>query len=118
MTNGGSISVCGGTFLDPGGTGNYAGGSSTWTYTICNPSSGQPIYLNFTSMNLWSNSCIWGASVDRLRIFDGTNTSGTLLGSWTNSQNPGTVVGSSGCLTIEFRRQNLGGFLCSSNYTK
>ena len=115
LTNGGSISSCSGTFYDPGGAGNYAGGTSDWTYTICNPSSGQPIYLQFTSFNLWSNSCLFGASVDELIIFDGPNTSSPQIGAYSNSNSPGTVVGTGGCLTFIFRRENFGGFLCSNN---
>jgi len=115
MTNGGSISACSGTFYDPGGTGNYSGGTSDWTYTICNPTPGQPIYLQFSSFNLWSNSCIWGASVDELIIYNGPNTSSPLIGSYNNSNSPGLVTGTNGCITFLFRRENLGGLGCSSN---
>jgi gliding motility-associated-like protein len=115
MTNGGSSSACSGTFLDPGGTSNYSGQSSIWTYTICNPNPSQPIYVDFTSFSLWRNFCIWGASIDRLRVFNGSNTSAPLLGSWQENQNPGTIVGTGGCLTFEFTRQDLGGFLCDNN---
>lgn len=115
MSNGGSASSCSGTFYDPGGTGNYSGGSSNWTYTICNPNPGQPLYISFSSFNLWSNSCVWGASVDELFIYNGPSTASPLIGAYSNSNSPGSVVGSSGCLTFRFLRENLGGLGCSSN---
>lgn len=116
MSNGGSSSSCTGTFLDPGGAGNYAGGSSDWTYTICNPTSGQPLYMTFTSFDLWSNSCLFGASVDELFVYNGPNTSSPQIGVYSdNSGSPTTIVGASGCITFRFHRENLGGFLCSSN---
>ena len=114
MSNGGSISQCSGTFLDPGGASNYSGGSSTWTYTICNPTPGQPIYVDFTSFSLWSNSCIWGASIDELKIYNGSTTA-NLIGSYSDNSSPGLVVGSSGCLTFEFIREDLGGLFCDNN---
>lgn len=116
MSNGGSTSSCSGTFLDPGGAGNYAGGSSDWTYTICNPTAGQPIYMTFTSFDLWSNSCVWGASVDELFVYNGPNTGSPQIGVYSdNTGAPTTVVGTGGCITFRFHRENLGGLGCSSN---
>ena len=116
MSNGGSTSSCTGTFLDPGGAGNYAGGSSDWTYTICNPTAGQPIYLSFSMFDLWSNSCIWGASVDELFIYNGPNTASPLIGTYSdNTSAPTNISGTSGCITVRFHRENLGGLGCSSN---
>ena len=115
MSNLGSISSCSGTFLDPGGASNYSGGTSTWTYTICNPTPGQPIYVDFTTFSLWSNSCIiWEASIDELKIYNGSTTA-NLIGSYSDNSSPGLVVGSSGCLTFEFIREDFGGFLCDNN---
>ena len=117
MTNGGSTTSCQGTFLDPGGTGNYSGGNSTWTHTVCGDVAGQPLYLTFTSFNLWSNDCVWGESVDELFIYDGpTTASPQIPGSpFSDGENPGNVLGTSGCLTFRFVREDNGGFLCAEN---
>lgn len=114
MSNGGSATTCSGTFFDPGGTAFYPGANNTWTYTICNPTPAQAIYLRFTLFSLWRNQCILGASIDRVRIFNGPNTGSPVIGTYTENTSPGIVTGSSGCLTIEFRRQG-GGGLCQSN---
>src|SRR5690625_3486854 len=116
MTNGGSDQVCSGTFYDPGGTGNYTGGSSTMVHTICTDTPGEYIRAVFTAFDLWSNSCVWDASVDRLRFYDGPNTSSPLIANYRDNHGLGaSVIGISGCLTFEFTRQDKGGVLCASN---
>lgn len=116
MTNGGNDQTCSGTFYDPGGTGNYAGGSSTMVHTICTDTPGEYIQAVFTAFDLWSNSCVWDASVDRLRIYDGPNTSSPLIANYRDNQGLGAyVIGISGCLTFEFTRQDKGGWGCASN---
>lgn len=116
MSNGGSISSCSGTFLDPGGAGNYTGGNSDWTYTICNPTAGQPIYVDFNSFDLWKNSCVWGVSKDELFVYNGPNTSSPQIAVYAdNTTPPNVITGSSGCLTFRFHRENLGGLGCASN---
>lgn len=116
MTNGGNDQTCSGTFYDPGGTGNYAGGSSTMVHTICTDTPGEYIQAVFTAFDLWSNGCLWGASVDRLRIYDGPNTSSPLIANYRDNQGLGAyVIGISGCLTFEFTRQDKGGAGCASN---
>lgn len=116
MTDGGNDVTCSGTFLDPGGTGNYAGGDNTIVHTICSATPGEFLLMDFTSFDLFSNGCIWGASVDRLYIYDGPNTTSTLIGSYRDNElNGQTIVGSSGCLTFRFVREDEGGFGCSDN---
>jgi gliding motility-associated-like protein len=114
LSDGGSATTCTGVFLDPGGNSNYSGETSTWTYTICNSTPGQPIYVDFNTFSLWSNSCIWGASVDELNIYNGSGTT-NLIGSYVENNNPGLVIGTAGCLTFQFVRQDFGGFLCDAN---
>ncbi len=114
MLNGQTINSCSGVFMDPGGTSNYSGGSSTVTTTICNPDRGDQIFVDFASFNLWSNSCIWGASVDQLLIYEGVGTAGRLINSYSNTNSPGMVFGN-GCLTFVFIRQDRGGWLCDRN---
>lgn len=121
MSNGGNISACSGTFMDPGGTGNYTGGASTWTYTICSGTPGDPVYLTFPSMNLFVSTGILGCTdQDQLRIFDGNTATGTQIpGSpFTGTATPGNVYGLSGCITIQFVRTAGGSgglFGCSAN---
>jgi len=116
MTNGGNSSVCGGTFYDPGGTGNYSGGNSTITHTICSSTPGEFPQINFTSFNLFSNGCVWGTSVDRLYVYDGPNTSSPLIGNYRDTDlNGQTILGASGCLTFRFVRENNGGLGCANN---
>lgn len=110
MSNGGSASSCSGTFLDPGGSGNYTSGNSTWNYTICNPAAPSPIYIDFTSFSL-RNPLL--CSSDVLRIYNGPSTASPLIGSYTGTASPGLVVGTSGCLTFQFQRYGTG-FFCSS----
>lgn len=120
MTNGGNNSTCDATFYDIGGTGNYPAPSSngqTVVHTICNSGTG-PIWAVFTQFNLWKNSCVWGASIDKLKIYNGPSTASPLIGTFTGTDlnSAGSIIeGSSGCLTFEFIRENKGGLGCSSN---
>jgi len=132
MTDGGSISACEGTFYDPGGTGNYTpppkgfivgvGGESVYTYTICNKLYGKPITVTFNSFSLFANNCLGGyvesaLTKDKLEIYDGSNTSAPKIGNkYEKNQSPGTVVGSSGCLTFKLILDQVGnGSACDEN---
>jgi gliding motility-associated-like protein len=119
MSNGGSASSCSGTFLDPGGNGNYAGGNlANMTYTICNPNAGQPLYMDFNIFNLWDNGCLGGltATRDYLRIYDGPNASSPQIGEYRDQNTPSVITATSGCFTFVFDRNNVGFLsLCSSN---
>lgn len=92
-----TINTCGGTFYDPGGTGNYANSQALMTMTICS-NNGGPVSLNFTGFPFQVET-----SFDFLRIYNGTGTGGTML--W-NSQtaggttNPGVITSTGSCLTI------------------
>jgi subtilase family serine protease len=92
-----SYTTCTGTLYDDGGPGNaysnYANGSVT-----LNPATiGNKIKLDFTSFSL-------EPSYDYLYIYDGTSVSAPLIGTYTGSNLPGTVYGSSssGALTVRF----------------
>ena len=94
---GAQIIECGGTILDPGGTGNYADGLDV-TQTICAATPGECLSLTFTSFGT-ENCC------DYLRIYDGPSIAGDLLGEWRGTVGPGTVISSdptTGCLTLVF----------------
>lgn len=117
MTNGGSSTTCDATFLDPGGTGDYPGGSGTTTYTICGDVAGQPLYLTFLSFSLWGNNCAFGQSDDQLYLYDGPNTSSPLIAGspFEGTNTPGYVLGTSGCVTFRFVREDNGGLFCATN---
>lgn len=109
MTDGGSASSCTGTFLDPGGAGNYPNANSTWTYTICNPAAPAAIYVDFSSFSLGTGGGFF-CSQDVVTIYNGPSTASPLIGSYTGSNNPGMIVGSTGCITIR-----LVGRSCTNN---
>lgn len=88
------------TYYDPGGTGNY-GNNQLGTLTI-NPSSvGQMVQINFGAgaFDIEPNG---GGCYDWIRIYDGTTTGAPLLGTYCNSNVPGTITSTTGSLTIVF----------------
>lgn len=96
MPSSGSTTACSGTFLDPGGAGNYAD-NLNYTYTICPSTVGQVLQVVFTAYS--TESCC-----DYLAIYNGNNTSAPLIGTYYGTTSPGTVTGTSagGCLTFVF----------------
>ncbi len=114
MTNGGSATTCTGTFLDPGGWGNYGSNVPNSNYTICNPIPGQPIYVDFTSFHLWANGCVI-PSYDELFIYNGNSTTAPLIGVYNRQNGPtSTIMGTTGCITFRYVRDS-GTFLCAAN---
>ena len=84
-----------GNFYDSGGpTGNYS--DDERTLTRIQTAGATSITLNFTAFNTELN---W----DFLYIYDGATTSAPLIGQYTGTTSPGTVVSSGGSLLIEFR---------------
>lgn len=95
LTSGSSSSTdCIGILYDSGGMNNYQNNTNS-IFTI-NVSGANSITLNFESFNFENN-------YDYLQIYDGPNTSSTLIGSYTgtNLPNGGTIVSSSGSITIQ-----------------
>ena len=92
----GSATTCTGTIYDNGGTSDYSN-STNGSYTIYPQTAGTFVSLTFTSFTVESG-------FDNLYIYDGTNTSAPLIGTYTGSVSPGTVysTGSSGALTLQF----------------
>ena len=89
--------ICGGNFVDSGGTtGNYNDNANI-TITICPTTAGDLVTVSFTSFSM--ESCC-----DSLRIYDGNSTAGTLLGTYTGTTLPPTFTSSAanGCLTFLF----------------
>lgn len=90
-----TLTQCGGTFADPGGTGNYAANSNC-TQTICPGTAGQCVTIQFTAFNLENN-------FDFLRIYNGSTVSpATLVATYTGTTVPPQITSTSGCLTLVF----------------
>lgn len=106
-----SINACSGGFLDSGGQGasGYQNNENL-TSVICSDIPGESISLQWITANL---STAGTAPVDRIRIWDGDNTSAPLIGEYTGTQLQGQIVSASstnptGCLTVQFTSNNTG----------
>ncbi len=95
MTDGVTVNTCSDTFFDPGGLANYSNNQDI-VYTICPDSANNYISVDFTTFDVRGG--------DFLYIYEGTNTSGTLIGQYDNGDIPAIINSSdgSGCLTFRF----------------
>lgn len=103
----GTISLCSGTLLDPGGTANYPNNSNVTT-TICSASAGANIQLTFNSFNTELN-------FDDLTIYDGQTTAAPILGTYGGILPVFSIQATNptGCLTLVFQSDagtNFAGF--------
>jgi hypothetical protein len=99
-TNGTTITTCAGNFYDSGGAGGKYKTLENYTVTFCATSPDDKIVLNFSSFNLKDQYA-------KMYIYDGANTSGTLLGTYTGGGSPGSIASIGGnCLTIKFTSDN------------
>jgi PKD repeat protein len=90
-----TVTTATGSFTDTGGEGaNYA--NDERYFTLIQPAGATSITLNFTSFNTEAN---W----DYLYIYDGATNTSPLIGTYTGTNSPGTVVSSGGSILIEFR---------------
>lgn len=91
------LTLCSGTLYDTGGpTGNYR--IDEYSVKVLTPATpGSKLQLTFTSFSLENG-------FDRLYIYDGDNTTAPLIGNYTGTTSPGTVVAtnSAGQLTLVF----------------
>lgn len=96
LTGTNSVTTCAGTVYDHAGAGIYSN-SANGTLTIYPATTGAYVSLSFVSFSTESG-------YDNLRIYDGTSTAATLIGSWTGSALPGNVYATngSGALTLNF----------------
>ncbi len=106
MTNG-TINNCSGTFLDPGGLGNYPNNANITT-TICPGTAGASVKLAFSFFNSEMN-------FDDLTIYNGNTTAAPILGVYSGLLPAFSVQASnpSGCLTLVFQSDagtNFAGF--------
>ena len=88
--------VCGGNYVDSGGTGADYSNNATLTTVICPSATTDAVTVAFTSFNL--------AAGDTMAIYDGDTTGATLLGTYTGTALPPTYTSTapSGCLTFQF----------------
>ena len=94
MTNG-SISGCSGTFYDSGGSGGSYSNSESYTFTICPSTPGDAVIVDFSAFDIESG-------FDNLYIYNGSTTGAPLIGQYTGTNSPGTVVATNDCLTFVF----------------
>ncbi|MCS6917966.1 MAG: CUB domain-containing protein [Chitinophagales bacterium] len=89
-----SVTTCGGTFYDSGGSGaNYSDNANlTMTFTSSN---GECLTFTFTSFHTQAGN-------DILTIYDGPNTSAPVIGNFSGTKSPGTIVSSTSSLTFKF----------------
>lgn len=87
---------CGSTVQDPGGNGNY-GNYANYVQTFCPDSPGEVVSLEFTQFG--TEACC-----DFLTVYNGPSTASPVLGTFSGTGLPGTLVSTdpSGCLTIRF----------------
>lgn len=91
---GGTVNTCSGSFYDGGGvSGNY-GNNQNVTTTFCS-NAGNCLQVAFSSFNTELN-------YDLLYIYNGSSTASPLIGTYTGTNSPGTIIASSGCLTFRF----------------
>ncbi|MDQ3045964.1 MAG: hypothetical protein M3R27_00325, partial [Bacteroidota bacterium] len=93
-----SISTCSGTFYDNGGTGNYSN-NCNGIQTFCSTSG--MIQFVFSSF-------ITRDASDYLKIYDGPTTASTLIGTYSGTTSPGTILSTGTCITFEFVSNNSG----------
>jgi hypothetical protein len=90
-----NVSTCSGTFYDSGGLFGEYQDNEFYTYTICSSSSGDCIKLDFLTFQTESG-------LDVLSVYDGPNTLSPLLGTYSGSTLPPSLISTSGCLTFVF----------------
>lgn len=84
-----------GTIYDSGGAGGNYGNDERQVWTI-SPTAATSVTLVFNSLDLENT---W----DYLYVYNGTDVWAPLIGYYTGNTNPGTLVASSGSITLEFR---------------
>jgi len=93
MTNGGSVTDCSGIFTDPeGALSGYNDFNGSYTMTFCSGTA-EALQFVFTEFDTRENN-------DNLTIYDGPNTSSPSLGTFAQTNSPGTITSSGTCLTF------------------
>jgi hypothetical protein len=93
-----TATTCTGDFRDSGGKlGSYTN-REDWTYTI------QP--AGATSITVVFNNFETETTNDVLRIYNGASTSSPLIGTYSGTTSPGTIVSTGGAITFRFTSSN------------
>ena len=97
MSNNTTITTCDALFYDPSGPSSNYGNNLDYTMTFYPSTEGAMLSVTFTEFNVESG-------YDYLYIYDGTSTSATLIGQYSGSTVPGTVIATNdnGALTFGF----------------
>lgn len=92
-----TVTNCGSNFYDTGGPSSSYYSNQNFTKTFYPNTADNKLQFTFTSFS--TESCC-----DRLYIYNGPNTSSPLIGQYSGSNNPGTVISthSTGALTFRF----------------
>jgi len=96
-TNNTTINTCGGTFYDSGQIGDYSS-NENYAVTFCDDNGGN-LTMDFTSFDVENEA---SCSFDVLRIYDGSSTGSTQLGSYCGTNSPGTITSTGTCLHVTF----------------
>lgn len=96
-----------GTLYDSGGAGGNYLDNEDYTFTICPSGGASCINLIFASLSL--ETCC-----DYIRVYDGSNASGILLGQYNGAALPPTLNALSGCLTVVFHSDYV--FVCKHRH--
>jgi PKD repeat protein len=97
--------TCLGNFYDSGGPNNNYGNNENFTLTFLPSIVGGKIEVDFLHFDLEFNA---NCSYDWLKLYDGTNTSSSLIGTYCGTDSPGHIVATneSGALTFQFKSDN------------
>lgn len=92
-----TVNDCYGTFLDSdaGTPATNYDHNENYTFRICVPTA--------STITMTFNSFCTEPVLDVLRLYNGPDTNSTLLGTFSGTSLPGTIVATSGCLTIHFK---------------
>lgn len=106
----GTISTCSGVLEDTGGPSGEYGNNETHTVTICPSVAGDAISLNWVVFALSTQGT---NPKDRIRLWDGDNTSATFLGEYYGTDLQGLItsttnLNTTGCITVQFTSNAIG----------
>jgi hypothetical protein len=90
-----TVSTCSGNFYDSGGSGGNYANNENYVMTFCSNVPGECVRVSFSAFDLEDG-------FDFLTVYNGSNTSAPVLGTYTGTTIPGILTSTTGCLTFEF----------------
>ena len=96
-----TITTCAGIFYDTGGNNGDYSNDEDFTMTFTPGATGPKLIVSFEMFNVEDES---SCNYDWLKIYDGVNTSATLIGTYCGTGSPGTIeaTNQAGALTFQF----------------